>query len=159
MNVIGIDPGASGAIALLRSGQLVRVLDMPTVKVGKRRRVIPDALAAIVRDMAPDHAFVELVASMPSDGHVGAFTFGKSTGIIHGVLAGLLVPVSEIAPTRWKPAMQVNADKGKARARASQLFPGHSESWARVMDDGRAEAAMIGLFGWRVELGNRMIEW
>jgi crossover junction endodeoxyribonuclease RuvC len=47
----------------------------------------------------------------------------------------------------WKRAMQVPSDKGACRMRAMQTFPGHSDLFRRVKDDGRAEAALLGFYG------------
>lgn len=46
MRVFGIDPGCSGAVVLLDSGQPVEWLMMPTIKIGKASRVNAAALAA-----------------------------------------------------------------------------------------------------------------
>ena len=43
--ICGIDPGANGAIAFLSTaGQLQRVVDMPTVKIGTKNRVSAQGL-------------------------------------------------------------------------------------------------------------------
>jgi hypothetical protein len=43
----------------------------------------------------------------------------------------------------------VPAEKDGARARASQLLPQHAGHWPLKKHDGRAEAALIALYGWR----------
>jgi hypothetical protein len=43
----------------------------------------------------------------------------------------------------------VPAAKDGARARASQLLPGAADQWPLVKHDGRAEAALIALWGIR----------
>jgi crossover junction endodeoxyribonuclease RuvC len=154
---LGIDPGAAGAVAVVEGGKLVAVHDMPAIEVRGKRRVDGAALAAIVRALAPAAAVVELVGAMPGQGVSSMFAFGKATGIVLGVLAGLGIPVTEVAPVQWKRALRVPADKGGARLRASQLFPTAAAHWQRVKDDGRAEAAMIALYGER--LSRPEIEW
>jgi Holliday junction resolvasome RuvABC endonuclease subunit len=155
--LIGVDPGAGGAIALIdETGRIVAIADMPTVEVRGRRRVDPVALAALLREWAPRAAIVEEVHSQPNDGHVGAFAFGKATGVALGVLATLGVSVTEVPPQEWKRAMRVpSADtsakrKEASRARASQLLPAAAPKWWPLKKhNGRAEAALIGLFGLR----------
>lgn len=152
--VVSVDPGVSGGVAFLdltswASPILLSVHSMPVVKSTSRKGKVtrrPDAaaLAALVRSGNPGRAVVELVASRPGEGHVNSFTFGKGCGIIEGVLAALGLPVVEVMPAVWKPAIRCPADKDKARARASELFPEHRGRWSRGMDDGRAEAALIG---------------
>jgi crossover junction endodeoxyribonuclease RuvC len=152
--ILGVDPGADGALALLADdGSLVDARDMPTVEVASRgrvkQRVSPQAVAAIVREHAVLHAFVERVGSMPNQGVASSFTFGYAAGCIEGVLAGLGVPVTFVAPRTWKRAFKLSAEKGEARQRAMQCFPEHAGKFARVKDDGRAEAALIALWGRR----------
>lgn len=145
--ILGIDPGASGAIAWLSdAGHLIECRDLPHVpKVG----LIPAILADWLRDpnRRPVHAFVERVASRPGAGVAGMFNFGRGYGQIEGVLAALEIPVTLVTPAKWKGDLRIPADKRAARARAAQLWPGLAGTFARVKDDGRAEAALIGLHG------------
>jgi hypothetical protein len=39
--------------------------------------------------------------------------------------------------------MGLHSDKGESRALAMRLWPDHGDRFARVKDDGRAEAALI----------------
>lgn len=147
MMLVGVDPGASGAIAWLDDmGHLIEVRDLPVVKGDG---LMPSVLASMLRapGRMPHHAFVERVASRPGAGVAGMFNFGRDYGQILGVLATLDVAVTLVTPSHWKRDLRIPADKGKARARAAQLWPGLAGTFARVMDDGRAEAALIGLYG------------
>jgi crossover junction endodeoxyribonuclease RuvC len=155
MRLLGVDPGAGGALALVAGpGKLVRVVDMPTeVTDAGKRRIDVKELSRLVREMQPvDGAVIELVGPMPRDGRAGAFWFGKAAGLVEGVLAGQGIEVKLVPPQTWKRRLDVSKDKNAARARASQLFPGSEQHWRRVKDDGRAEAAMIGLWGWMDEV-------
>lgn len=148
MKVLAIDPGVSGALAVLHGRQLVAVHDMPTREKKGRRRVDADKLAEIIRPLGIEHAFIEDVHSMPKDGHVGAFAFGRSAGIPEGVLAALGIKRTHIAPSVWKTAMKASANKTRSRARATQLFGARAAAlWPLAKHDGRAEAAMLGLYG------------
>jgi len=143
--ILGIDPGMSGGIAWLSDhGHLIEVRDLPTVK---GTGLLPAVLAQWLRDKRPVHAWVERVASRPGAGVAGMFNFGRGYGQIEGVCAALEIPVSLVTPQKWKGALRIPADKSAARARAAQLWPGLAGTFARVKDDGRAEAALIGLYG------------
>lgn len=153
--VIGIDPGAAGAVAILenKTGKLVHVFDMPAVEVvvgGKaKRRVSPELLASELRLYAEDPgtvALVEQVSAMPGQGVTSMFAFGESFGMVKGVLAGLGIPTSTVTPGKWKKAMNLNAGKDGSRAKATQLWPLSAGEFKRVKDDGRAEAALIAEF-------------
>lgn len=147
----GIDPGLTGALAVLDFDlALLHVWDTPTisVQVGDkvRKRCDPAAYAKAVGHFPLDYCTIENVASTPNDGHVGAFTFGKVTGIAIGIFAGIDWPLASVSPAKWKMQMQTPADKRAALNRASELFPYCRPAWARQMDNGRAEAAIIALY-------------
>jgi crossover junction endodeoxyribonuclease RuvC len=77
------------------------------------------------------------------------FGFGRSLGVVEGVLAALNVPVTYVAPATWTKALGKAAGKDASRQRAIELFPAMSEHFKRVKDDGRAEAALIAMWGIR----------
>jgi crossover junction endodeoxyribonuclease RuvC len=106
--ILGIDIGAAGAIALLNAdGSLVGVEDMPVLTDGPagRRSVNAPLLAGIIFKSHADHAFVEFVGARSGEGAVGAFAFGRSRGVVEGVLGAAGVSVSFIAPASWKRAV------------------------------------------------------
>lgn len=152
--IIGVDPGAAGAIAILEdNGKLVHVFDMPSVEVisgGKaKRRVSPEMLAAELRLYADQGAcaYVEQVGAMPGQGVSSMFAFGQAFGIVLGVMAGLAIPTQTVTPAKWKKDMKLNGGKDAARAKAAQVWPAHAGEFKRVKDDGKAEAGLIALWG------------
>lgn len=153
MIIVGIDPGISGAIAWLdQHGSLLKIEDMPVmeIKVGKglRRKLVPALLANMFDPPhQPTKVYLEEVSSRPGEGAVGAFSFGRGFGQIEGILAAMEIPMELVHPAKWKKALSVPADKGSARARACRNWPHLAHLFARVKDDGRAEAALIGLYG------------
>jgi crossover junction endodeoxyribonuclease RuvC len=151
MRTLGIDPGAGGALALLDGRKLVRVWDMPTVTTdaGKRRIDASTLATTIVQQVGRvDLAIIEQVGPMPRDGSAGSFWFGKAAGIPEGVLAGLGIECRLVPPQTWKRRLDVPREKNAARARATTLFPGRGDEWPLVKHDGRAEAALIALWGY-----------
>jgi len=150
-HIIGIDPGVNGAIAALR-GSDIFVWDMPTLAAegGKSRRIVDGpALIRLLRKLRLDGvvAYLEEVRSMPRDGHVGAFSFGRSFGITETALAAASIPFRTVRPQVWKKAMGVLADKDQARQRATQIIPTGASFWPLKKHDGRAEAALIAKYG------------
>jgi crossover junction endodeoxyribonuclease RuvC len=149
--ILGIDIGVSGAIALLdETGALLEISDMPTLHDGPkgRRAINAPLLAAIIFKSHADRAFVESVNARPGEGPTGAFAFGRARGVIEGVLAAAGLPVSFITPASWKRAVGLTlASKDASRAEAIRRWPNHAELFARVKDDGRSEAALIGVAG------------
>lgn len=150
---VGIDPGLTGAVALLRGTELVEVVDMPVIALkGRKPRVDAVMLARLLGEIGVGRAVVERVGPAPGAGVSSMFRFGYGAGAIEGVLAGLGVETVLVAPTVWKPAMRLGSDKASARAEAQRLFPALASLFDRVRDDGRAEAALLGLYGARLAL-------
>lgn len=154
MIVCGIDPGFDGAITFLDSDGWFQINDMPTlalVRGGKNKRELDAHRVGRYLGEWKDvsHAFIEQVGAMPGQGVSSVFAFGKSYGIIIGALATLKIPYTFVPPRRWKTALGVPAAKDGARSRASQLLPQAASQWVRVKDDGRAESALIALYGLR----------
>jgi crossover junction endodeoxyribonuclease RuvC len=128
--------------------------DLPTVTVTRadgrvRRKVDPVSLTMMIRDAKADASFVELVHASPGMGVGSAFNFGHSAGIIEAACALGGLPCHHVSPAAWKPAMGVPADKAQAMLRADAMLPSGSKHWPRKGDHGRAEAALIALYGWR----------
>jgi crossover junction endodeoxyribonuclease RuvC len=148
---IGIDIGVQDAIAILdQSGALVEIHDMPVLQDGPagRRSVNAALLASIIFKSHADHAFVESVNARPGEGAVGAFAFGGARGIIEGALAAAGITVTFVTPPAWKRTVGLTlASKDASRAEAIRRWPNHAALFARVKDDGRAEACLIGAAG------------
>ena len=150
--IIGIDVGIRGAIALLDGDRLISVHDMPTLTkvVGgrKKTRIDARALYEIVADQEINSAFVEIVTARPNQGVSSMFAFGQASGIAEGVCASVTPNVTGVRPQTWKKHFKLGSDKGQSRLLASHLFAEHADRFQRVKDDGRAEAALIGLWGY-----------
>ena len=149
MIFIGIDPGLSGAIAFfdVAKGHL-SIVDMPTVEVvrnnKKKRELSPQMMASLIRLAEGDKAaVVERVGAMPGQGVSSVFSFGRSLGMVEGVLSGLQIPHTLITPQVWQKAALVRGGKDGSRQRAAELFPAYANLFARKKDDGRADAACM----------------
>ena len=148
MKVMSIDPGLSGAMAVFDGGDLIAVVDMPTHELdrnGKAKRQVAAAdLAGIFTQHDPRHVIVEKVSAMPGQGVTSMFSFGRSLGIIEGIIAAYNIPVTYVTPGVWTKGIGRGAGKDASRARACELYPSHQKSFSRVKDDGRADAVLIG---------------
>lgn len=167
---IGIDPGASGAIACY-SGSSVTVVDMPTVRIKRGFRMVnhvsAEGLAALIRsclaaygvDPQDCEAFVEKVGAMPGQGVSSMFAFGRAAGVIEGVLAGVGIPCTLVTPQTWMGYMAlIKKGKDGTRAKAMALFPQCANLYARKKDDGRADATMLAVYGYtRIPRGEQVI--
>jgi len=148
MIVMSIDPGLSGALAVFIDDVLIDVVDMPTHELtrnGKaKRQIAASELAGIFTQHHPGHVIVEKVSAMPGQGVTSMFSFGRSLGIVEGIIAAYNIPVTYVTPGVWTKGIGRGAGKDASRARACELYPSHQKSFARVKDDGRADAVLIG---------------
>lgn len=155
--ILAVDPGLSGAFVYY-DGIALSIRDMPTyvAKAGARRtdrRFIDEgAVVNLVRSCAR-HAkilVIEQVGGIPGQSASSAFVFGRGVGIIIGAAHAFGLRIETVAPSTWKSALRVPADKRASRARASELLPAYSDQWPLQKHDGVAEAAMIALYGWQI---------
>ena len=145
--VMGVDPGAGGALALLDAkAEILEVQDMPVVEVNGKRRVSSAAVAEIIRTWKPNIAIVERVISISKQSATGALNFGYSAGIVEGAIAMADISLVLAYPITWKRAMGVSGDKGGCRITAQRMWPTRHELFARVKDDGRAEACLLAAY-------------
>jgi crossover junction endodeoxyribonuclease RuvC len=151
VRVCGIDPGVRGGLAIVETNdgtapRLVDAIDIPTVGTGSKERVDPHAVRAWIANHHPDQAIIERAQAMPKQGASSGFKYGRATGALEAVIACCEIPVTIIEPTAWKKAHHLRGkDKEGARQLALQLFPSAHALFARKMDHGRAEAALIAL--------------
>jgi len=150
--IIGVDPGLSGAIAVI-SPESLKIFDMPTMTVernGKaKRQVSASELAELLYLYSGKdcHVYCERVAAMAGQGVTSVFSFGRSFGMIEGILAALHMPVTYVAPATWVKAVHRGAGKDASRSRAMELFPDNQADFKRVKDDGRSDASLIAYWG------------
>jgi crossover junction endodeoxyribonuclease RuvC len=154
MTCIGIDIGVKGALALLSAdGLLLKIADMPILRDGPKNRPNVNApmVAEIVYRWQATEALVEYVGARPGEGVTGAFAFGRSKGVVEGVLAAAGLPVAFLTPSSWKHAVGIapgkDGAKDAARSEAIRRWPDKAGCFARLKDDGRAEAALIAIAG------------
>ena len=150
---LGIDPGLTGAIALVNAdGTLFAVEDLPTTARGSgrvKRELDAAGLVHLLRPHAADIAFglVERVGAMPGQGVASMFSLGHSTGVLDGILAALGIPHRVVTPATWKKLAELPADKALTLSAARRRWPG--ASLTRVRDHGRAEALFLALVAMR----------
>jgi len=139
---LGIDPGASGAIALI-TADVVLVENYPGDVV---------AAADLVRGWSARYqirlAALERVASRPGQGVSSTFTFGSNFGAWQGILAALGIPYTLPTPASWQKGLITPSDGSDPKARslavARRLFP--TVDLHRKSDHGKADALLLALY-------------
>src|ERR1700722_551421 len=102
--IIGIDPGAHGAIAVMNEGgDLLEVLDMPSLpEANGRTATNAPLLAGILARTHARVAFCEFVGARPTAPKVAAFALGRPRGVVDGCAGTLGLPIVFLTPQTWK---------------------------------------------------------
>jgi len=156
-SIIGIDPGAAGAIAVINPDKrMAQVWPMPYSNKAYDLDRIRQLLEFDPEDEEP-FAVIEKVHAMPKQGVSSTFAFGCGYGILLGMLGAFQIPYHEVPPQTWKKIILAgeNKDDGKAASIrvARRLFPGVSlraSERCRSDHDGMAEALLLAEFGRRM---------
>lgn len=161
MRIVGVDPGAHGALALLTDTVLAGVYDMPKLLVrrGKTDKAEVDgySLATLLKSLAPDVVYIEQVGGLPGQSASAAFNFGRAAGAVEYACKALGYRVEMIAPMTWKRAMRLNGGKDDSRALAMRQWPAAASEFARKKDNDRAEAALIAEYGRKQQHGGTSV--
>ncbi len=155
MNVLGIDPGIRGGLAIVSAndgarGMVVDAADIPVIGSGAKERVDVAAIRKWISRYKPALVVIERAQAMPRQGSSSGFKYGRAVGSIEAAIVLCAVPIEIIEPTAWKRFWHLpGKDKERTRQKALELFPAAHSLLARKCDHGRAEAALIALFGIR----------
>ena len=157
MRVIGIDPGVTGALAVINgsadgSTLIVEVVhDLPVyiekTKTGRiKRQIDPVELQNMLEQIGfVDRVICERLNAPPGVASTIAFSLGATLATITTILRLSKTPYKLVSPNVWKRALECPADKETARLFASKIFK-DSKHWARKKDHNRAEAALLGAY-------------
>lgn len=154
---VGIDPGVSGAVAVV-SPTHCDVEDIPTIAIegsGRTVRKIDGlGLARLLRRFVPAGeaciVVLEDVHVMPSNksGSAANTSLLHSKGVIEGVLAVLRMETALVNSRKWKGIYGLDADKKASLEKARALYPSLAKSHlARVADHNRAEGLLLAHYG------------
>lgn len=156
---IGIDPGESGAIALLHGSSLT-VYDMPLRSEKRRGKVVTEidtpVLCAMLNEIDPPAVvYLEQVGGMPRQGGAAAFQFGRAYGQVEAACVAAGFSPVYVPPAKWQGHWRlIGADKATACALAALNWPQLTNSFYGPrggLRDGRADAALIAAYGRRTE--------
>jgi crossover junction endodeoxyribonuclease RuvC len=143
--IIGIDPGLSGAVAILSvDGALELVADLPVIRDRSLAWIDGSELQSLILGALQGRtavAIVERVSAMPGQGVSSSFQFGCGLGSILGVLQALRIRIELVTAVAWKRAFGLSKDKHASLHKARLMFPAADLHLAK--HDGRAEALLI----------------
>ena len=144
MIYIGIDPGKSGAYAIIAESETGKsvfaypwddmffAMEMASIMQRKAEGIV---------------AAVEKVGAMKGQGVTSMFSFGKYAGYIEGVLNALGIPYQLIPPATWKREYSlIGKDKKASIAVCKHLFPNvdlKRTDKCKTDSDGLAESLLL----------------
>ncbi len=148
--VIGIDPGQTGGICIMRNGRIHALWVMPSSLIELRLNVLN-------HDNEKTFVFLEKAQSFPGQGISSAFNYGTHYGELRGTLSSMLFSVELVPPSVWARRMHVgtgaNTSKTRSLEAARRLFPQETfippGTRGKKPHDGLVDAALIALYGWQ----------
>ena len=149
MIIIGIDPGAGGAMAIWNK-KISKIYKCPA-DTETMADIIKESLyinrAKNVREV---FAYIELVHAMPHDGRSSLFKFGTNYGKWLGILGAYKVPTTLVSPQKWmkywKDKLNIKLPKDKPeRKRALKEIASHYTDKKVTLYN--ADAILITLYG------------
>lgn len=105
---VGVDPGASGAVALIGArgyadGRVVDTKDPYAIEAAMAELfAAADDLYSTISTTFVRRVYIEDVHSMPGEGHVGVFSFGQAKGVPRGWFAARQYVLDLVAPQTWQ---------------------------------------------------------
>lgn len=148
--VIGLDPGVSGAIAVVNTrGDLVDSFQLPVMpapSASTRKIVDPIAFRSAVEGwcVPGSIATVEWVWGQNTQSRTSAFSFGNASGMAVAVLILLRLQYHFVTPQQWKKHFRlIGKQKKAAIPEVSRLYPD-----VEVENHNIADAILITRFGW-----------
>ena len=153
MKIIGIDPGLSGAIAVLENNKVLNIFDMPVMSEGKKNKrqlnsaLLVNLLRENINPAEEIAVVVEQVNAMPGQGVTSMFNFGQTFGAIKGVCAALDLPIFFVRPSKWKKHFElINSSKDSSRTKAIEMYPKLSNQLSKKKDVNKSDAILIARF-------------
>lgn len=136
---LGIDPGASGALAWLEGDELT-IRDMPATA---------QEVAEWLVEFPNTRAAIEIPAAMPNQSSSTTAKQFRHVGELVGMLTALRISFVEVTPQKWQKAVGVPSKKTTDKVKPSVKVAQNRWPLAEFTGprggakDGRADAALI----------------
>lgn len=158
--IIGIDGGNNGALVAIRGKKILEAVVMPTVEGGNNRAEYDCASIIEFLNRYPDATIVlEKAQYTPMLGGVSSFSFGKSYGMMLGILAALQRRYHLVAAKTWQTMMFKSQAHDNTKAAsvlvAKRLFPDfdfRATARSKKQHDGKTDATLIAVYAQTMNL-------
>ena len=132
MFIIGIDPGISGAICFFLNGEVIDIIDMPSMADGKKNKrqvnsqQVFNEISKRIKNFSKKEIIVviEQVSAMPGQGVTSMFNFGQSFGVLKGICSAMQLSMYFVRPAKWKKYYGlIKTEKDASRTKVIEIFP------------------------------------
>jgi hypothetical protein len=149
MIIIGIDPGAGGAMAVWDKG-ISKIHKCPKDTETMADIVKESLYINKTKNIREVYAYMELVHAMPHDGRSSLFKFGTNYGKWLGILGTFKVPTTLVSPQKWmkywKDKLEIKLPKEKpSRKRKLKEIASHYTDKKITLYN--ADAILIAMYG------------
>ena len=128
MIIVGIDPGISGALCFFSNGNVIDVIDMPTMAEGKKNK----------KQVNGRQIFNEILNIK------NTFAGHKINVVVERICSAMELPIFYVRPAKWKKYFNlINAEKDASRTKVIEMFPKISQKLSRKKDNNKADAILI----------------
>ncbi len=164
MLIVGIDPGKTGALAVINDeGELVSRQPFPLVE----GTLEPGPVFQMFQEVADCwqfqnsiYAFIEKATAMKGQGVSSTFKFGMNYGFVRMAVAAMGWKHELVHSSRWTKVMHTGVDsklesKKKSGIAIQRLFPGESfltTERSKKPHEGVVDAVLIAEYGRRMRL-------
>ena len=149
MTIIGIDPGASGAVVIWDKG-ISKIYKCPKTVEEMADIIIKTKNSEYVNKNQKTHAYIEKVHAFPHDGRSSVFKFGQNFGQWIGILAACKVDTELVTPQKWmnywkkKLNIDLPKDKPERKRRLKELASHYTDKKVTLYN---ADAILITMYG------------
>jgi crossover junction endodeoxyribonuclease RuvC len=146
--IIGIDPGKSGAAAILWGTGAIDVTRFEKVTEADLAERFSTFKKDGIFEAGDTVAYLEQVGAMPGNAGSSMFVFGESFGFIRGLLVAYGIPYVRVTPKKWQKAVGFTGkmDKGDRKKALKQLAQQYYPSIEKMTND-MADAILIAHYG------------
>jgi crossover junction endodeoxyribonuclease RuvC len=141
--ICGIDPGLTGAVAILGDDyHIASLMDMPMIE----HDIDWPSLKEFWDEYEPSEVWIEKCQAMPKQGISSTFHYAMAYGQLVGICKAFGIRYSLVRPQTWKAKELKDMPKEKYSAvlRVNQLYP---DMKLRKTQHGRADSILIARHG------------
>jgi len=161
-NILGIDPGANGAISTFMSDMKEFAIDnIIAYKCPDSAEGMAEIVEKCLSGSTDIYAYIEQVHAMPHDGRSSLFKFGTNYGKWLGILGAHSIDTTYVSPQKWMKWWQIRM--GTKLPKIKKDRKNMLKSWAQQCTSQKvtlynADAILIAMYGYFQVLEGELIK-